>query len=99
MPFIVKAQDYPDAGERRKATREAHLDALHELKIGGQLLYAAAMMDDKGQVKGSMLILNLESRSDVEIYLETEPYVLNQVWGKIDIIPCRPAPGFETAKK
>lgn len=94
MPFMIQAFDYPDALERRMATREAHLDALNELKIQGKVLYAAAMLHDDGRMMGSVLFLDFATKHEVDIYLETEPYVLAKVWGKIDIIPCKPAPGF-----
>ena len=94
MPFIIQAFDYPDALERRQATREAHLDALNELKVAGKVLYAAAMLHEDGRMKGSVLVLNFETRREVEIYLETEPYKLANVWGNIEIIPCKIAPGF-----
>ena len=36
-------------------------------------------------MKGSVLILDFESRAQLDAYLETEPYVVNHVWEKIEI--------------
>jgi uncharacterized protein YciI len=91
MPFIVYAEDYPDALQRRMATREKHLDALKGLKGVGKVLYAAALLSDTGDMRGSMLVFDFATRAEVDAYLKDEPYIHANVWEKITITACKPA--------
>lgn len=95
MPYLIKAHDYPDALPRRMEVRQLHLDALAGLKAQGKVLYAAAMLNDKGELCGSTMFVDL-TRDEVDALLRIEPYILNNVWDKdrIEIIAVKPAPGF-----
>lgn len=42
-------------------------------------------MDDQGQMKGSMLVLEFEGRSQLDEYLRNEPYVVEGVWHTIEV--------------
>jgi uncharacterized protein YciI len=93
MPFIVTAHDFPNALEKRMAARQAHLDALAGMKAEGKVLYAAALLNDNGDMAGSMLVVDLPDAAAIEAWLANEPYILQGVWDKsrITIQPCRPA--------
>lgn len=93
MPFLVHAPDYPDALERRMAARQAHLDALAAMKAEGKVLYAAALLNDNGDMAGSVLVVDLPDRAAVEAWLESEPYILQSVWDKnrLSVQACKPA--------
>ncbi|MFN7113038.1 MAG: YciI family protein [Alphaproteobacteria bacterium] len=93
MPFIVTAPDFPNALDKRMAARQAHLDALAGMKAEGKVLYAAALLDDNGDMAGSMLVVDLPDVAAIETWLANEPYILHGVWDKsrITIQPCRPA--------
>jgi len=43
---------------------------------------------------GSTMIVDFESRKELDQYLESEPYVTGKVWQKIDITPCKIPPVF-----
>jgi hypothetical protein len=88
MPFIVHAQDYADALPRRMENRAAHLD---RLKSSGKGLYAAALLNDKGDMFGSMLVLDFATRAEIDAFLADEPYITGKVWDKITVTPCKPA--------
>lgn len=94
MPFIVTAPDFPNALEKRMAARQAHLDALAGMKAEGKVLFAAALLDEKGDMNGSMLVVDLPDQAAIDAWLEQEPYILQGVWDKsrITVQPCRPAP-------
>lgn len=96
MQFIVSAQDYTDeqALERRLRVREAHLATSNKLKNAGHLLYAAAKLNEEGKMIGSLMVVDFRSRSEVEQWLTTEPYVTGDVWEKIEITPCQVGPAF-----
>lgn len=100
MPqFIVIGHDFTDDGalERRMATRDAHLAVLSESVANGKQLMGAATMDDDGKMNGSVMVMNFESREELDAWLAREPYVTGKVWDKIEVIPCKVPPIF-TAK-
>ena len=44
------------------------------------------MLDDEGKMKGSALIMDFESRKELDDYIANEPYVVEIVWEKIEPI-------------
>lgn len=96
MQFIIIAYDGtdPDAINRRMATREAHLKNGDLMKERGELLYGVAMLDENQKMVGSVYVVDLPSRIEVDAWLKIEPYVLGNVWDKIEISPCRVGPSF-----
>jgi len=96
MQFIVIAYDHKDvkAIERRLAARADHVALGDKMRDEGKLLYAVAILNDQDQMIGSVMILDLPSRKDLNEWLSIEPYVKGQVWDEIDIRPCRVGPSF-----
>jgi uncharacterized protein len=96
MQFIVTAYDGTDekAIERRLEVREVHLKSVERRFGEGQHLYGAAILNDEGKIIGSMMVVEYPSREELDKWLKEEPYVLANVWEKIDIQPCRVAPIF-----
>ncbi len=96
MHFIITGHDGNDAGalERRMKVREEHMRGVDELVQKKRLLYAAAMLDHAGTMIGSTMIVDFESREDLDLYLETEPYVTSKVWETINVTPCKIPPVF-----
>ncbi len=96
MQFSVIGLDGTDesALSRRMAAREAHLklaDAMHQEK---RLLYAVALLDDSGQMMGSIMVVDFPTREDLDDWLRLEPYMVGKVWEKLEIRPCRVGPTF-----
>ncbi len=92
---MVLAYDYlPPAGpERRQACRSEHLQLGENLYRERRCLYAAGILNEAGDLIGSLIICEFESRQQLEQeWLSREPYVLNNVWEKIEIRLIRPAP-------
>ncbi len=94
MQFVVIAKDQPDALERRLATREEHLAKVQKAADNGEEIVGAALQDDDGKMCGSMLLFDVESRERVEELIANDPYTKNNVWGDIQIMPCKVAPVF-----
>ena len=96
MHFIITGHDGTDdkAMERRMSVREEHMLGVAEIVKQKKLLYAAAMLDDDGTMIGSTMIVDFESRAELDRYLETEPYVTGRVWEHIDVTPCKIPPVF-----
>ncbi|QMW04509.1 YciI family protein [Spirosoma foliorum] len=93
MQYVVHAYDHtgPDALDRRMAARPAHLAYVSQLKEKGQFLLGGALLDPDGKMIGSMLMLDMETEDELSTYLETDPYIVQGVWDKIDVKPFRQA--------
>ena len=99
MPhFHVLGLDHPGKPERRAGARDAHLAAAERLKEEGTLVHGGALLDGEGNMIGSMLIINAESRAAVEALLAEDPYVKADVWKDIEVTEYRPAPFFTAAE-
>jgi uncharacterized protein YciI len=97
MQFLVTAYDGCDEGalERRLAAREDHLKTTARMKAEGRTLFAAALLDEKEKMIGSVLIVDFSSREELGRWLEVEPYMIGGVWDKVDIKPCSVPPLFK----
>ncbi len=95
MEYLVIGYDYPDALERRLACREEHMALIAGLKSKGHFLHGGAILNEAGDMAGSVLVCNFASREAMdEIWLSREPYILNKVWDRVEIHPHRTAPAF-----
>ena len=86
--FVLMCTDLPDALERRKAAREAHLAYIAKpgavaVRLAGPLLNAA------GDMAGSLFILEAESPAAVEAFNAADPYTLAGVFDRREIHPMR----------
>ncbi len=93
MQYVIHAYDHTDADAltRRMAARAAHLDYVSQFKALGKFIIGGALLDPTGRMIGSMLVLDLESEAELATYLAGDPYVVQQVWDKIDTRPFMPA--------
>jgi hypothetical protein len=96
MQFLVIAYDGTDdkAVERRMAAREAHLAGVVKMKEEGKAIYGVAILNDREQMIGSILVVDYPTRAAVDAWLKTEPYVVGDVWRKIEVLPARVPPMF-----
>ncbi|MDP4126245.1 MAG: YciI family protein [Bacillota bacterium] len=96
MQYIVTAYDGTDekALERRLAVREEHLKSVERRFKAREHLYGGAILDDVGKMIGSMMVVDYNSREELDNWLKVEPYVVGDVWQKIDIQSCKIAPIF-----
>jgi uncharacterized protein YciI len=100
MQFMVIAFDGTDdeAATRRMAVREDHLKSAKELYGNGALLYAAGILDDDGNLVGSMMVCDFPSQEDLEErWLKNEPYITGGVWKEIAIKRVQVAPFLSDA--
>ena len=96
MQFLVIGYDGTDdkAPERRLAVREAHLAGVTKMKEEGKAVYGVAILNDREQMIGSALVVDFPTRADVDARLKSEPYVVGDVWRKIEVLPARVPPMF-----
>ncbi|MBL8771037.1 MAG: YciI family protein [Phenylobacterium sp.] len=88
MPlFLLTCIDKPDSLNVRMGAREAHLayvrQRLDQVKVGGPLL------DDAGDMAGSMLILDLPDLAAAEAFTRDDPYALAGLFERVEIRPFR----------
>ena len=95
MQFIVIGRDDSDEGAmaRRLAVRENHLALAQLMKNTGELLYAAALLDDDERMIGSAFFMEFDDRGALDAWLEVEPYITGDVWRTVEVMPCK-VPGF-----
>ena len=95
MQFIVIAHDFKDGLKRRLAERAKHIEFGDKLVADKKALFGVALLDNKGNMRGSVYIMDFPSRKDIDEYLNDEPYVKGKVWEKIEVIPCIVGPSFK----
>lgn len=96
MQFLIIGFDGsdPEAPTRRKEAREAHMEALKELKERGHALFATALLSEEGQMSGSAVVVDFPDQPSLEAWLKNEPYITQDVWLNIKIFPCKVPPLF-----
>jgi uncharacterized protein len=94
MQYVVLGYDAKDADalNRRMSVRENHLQLAIENHNKGILLFAAGLLNDQDQMIGSNMIMEFESKTDLDIYLKNEPYIKGNVWEKVKVFPAKVAP-------
>jgi len=100
MQFLVIAYDGTDADalDRRLSVREAHIALGDKMRDAGQSLYGGAILDDSGKMIGSVIICQFDAREQLDAWLKIEPYIMGNVWQKVEIQPFRIGPSFAKMK-
>ena len=93
MQFVVIAHDGddPQAQERRKRARSAHIDGAMRMKANGSMLTGGAILDDDGVMIGSVIIVDFPSRAELDTWLTSDPYTTGDVWRRVEVRPFRVA--------
>lgn len=91
MQFLLIAHDGtdPDAPERRLKNRPGHLEKISVIKSKGFFLFGGAILNDEGNMTGSMIVYEVPDRQTLDELLRDEPYIYGKVWEKIEIRPFR----------
>jgi len=91
MQFLLIAHDGTDkdALKRRMAVRPEHLRKIKILKDSGEFLFGGAILDDSGNMVGSMILYEMSDRKTLDERLKDEPYINGGVWKKIELVPFR----------
>lgn len=95
MQFLVIARDGTDEGasERRQRTRPSHLEQIRPLVDTGNVLVGGAILNESGDMIGSMVLVDFPDRTGVDAWLAGDPYVIGGVWKEIEVTPFRAAVG------
>lgn len=89
MQFLIVAYDAkdPDAKARRLAARPAHLEGMQAYMDSGAFINGGAILDEAGEMIGSTLYMQFDSRPELDKWLNSDPYYTQGVWVDIDIKP------------
>ena len=92
MPlFVITCTDAPGTVEKRLATRPQHLARLEQLDAEGRVIVAGAMPIDRENPKngfyGSTLILDFDTREELDAWLAEEPFLKEGIYSHIDVKP------------
>ena len=93
MQFVVIAHDGedPQAPGRRMKARPAHIEGAVQMKEDGSMLTGGAILDDDGNMIGSVMFVDFPSRTELDAWLASDPYVTGDVWRRIEVRPFRVA--------
>lgn len=93
MQFLVIAYDKNDdqAFQRRLAVREQHLEAARRSVEAGTMLIGGAILNDAGEMVGSMTVVSFPERAGLDAWLHDVPYMRHNVWDRVEVMPYQTA--------
>ncbi len=91
--YVIIARDGndPDALQRRMEARPNHLAGASALKANNQYVVGGAILNEGGQMEGSVMVLQFETEADFNHWYSNEPYIVSGVWKTIEVNPFRVA--------
>ena len=81
MLFAIYALDKEDSIQLRMDTRESHLSYL----ANSPLVFAGPLLDDQGNMCGSLIVLEMEDISKVKNFTDNDPYVIAGLFENVEI--------------
>ena len=81
MLFAIYALDKEDSIQLRMDTRESHLSYL----ANSPLVFAGPLLDDQGNMCGSLIVLEMEDISQVKNFTDNDPYVIAGLFENVEI--------------
>jgi uncharacterized protein len=57
------------------------------------MLVGGAILNEAGDMIGSMLLVEFADRADLDAWLDADPYVTEDVWREVEVTPFRSAVG------
>jgi uncharacterized protein YciI len=85
MLFVILGHDGPRGAELRPSVRTAHLKNLQPLVDSGKIIIAGPFTDGSG----SMLVVDMDNEAQVKAFMDTDPYVIQGVFERVEIKPFR----------
>ena len=83
MQFVITAHDGEGMYEKRMSIRSQHLENMERIKE--HVVCAGGLVDEDGLLAGSVLVLEYDSRDQLDEYLANEPYIREQVWADVQV--------------
>lgn len=90
MPqFVLMCLDKPRSLPLRMATREAHL--AYVANMGEAVRLLGPLLDEDGEMKGSLLIVEVEDIAEARLFSAGDPYVQAGLFERVEIHAVRVA--------
>jgi uncharacterized protein YciI len=83
MLIALIARDTPGALNIRKANREAHLAYIKET---GVVTQAGPLLDDAGEMIGSLVILQVQDMAAAQVWADNDPYAKAGLFDSVELI-------------
>ena len=84
MLIALIARDKTGALETRKANRDAHLAYIDATGVVNQ---AGPLLDDAGQMIGSLVILDVADMAAAQSWADNDPYAKAGLFDSVQLIP------------
>ena len=81
MLFALICKDKPNSLEIRLANREKHLAYGAEATV----VFGGPMLDDEGNMCGSLLVIEAEDKAAAEAFAENDPYAKAGLFESVEI--------------
>jgi uncharacterized protein YciI len=90
MPlFVISYIDKPNSLPLRMANRPAHLAYAHDENNPAKVKLGGPYLDDKGEMAGSLIIVEAPDKATAVKFTENDPYVKAGLFSSIDVRPYR----------
>lgn len=83
MLIALIARDKPGALQTRLDNRDAHLAYIKETGVVAQ---AGPLLDDSGNMAGSLVILDVETMQQAQGWADNDPYAKAGLFGTVELI-------------
>ncbi len=81
--YIFIGHDGPEGPELRKLHRPKHIEKLQSLAKVGKIFLAGPFKDGAG----SLIIYNVSTKTEAELIIKTDPYVMERVFETWELHP------------
>ena len=83
MQYLINAYDGENMLEKRMEVRPRHLENIN--KLGKHVVFAGGRLNDDGKPVGSVMVMEFDTRAELDEYMKSEPYIEEKVWDKVDV--------------
>ena len=83
MMFVIQGFDATDGAAGRARYLDAHV--AHLRSLGERFVIGGPFLDQNGVPIGSMVVIEATARADAEAFAAADPFVLNGVFGRVEI--------------
>ena len=91
--FVLICHDKPGALDLRIATRERHLAWVGENRAN--VVRAGPLFDDAGAMAGSLFVIEVANRAEVEAFTAADPYAQAGLFERVEILNWRQTVGAQ----
>ena len=83
MQYLINAYDGENVLEKRLEVRPRHLENIN--KLGKHVVFAGGRLNDDGKPVGSVMVMDFDTKAELDEYIKSEPYIEEKVWDKVDV--------------